>query len=97
MTGDDVIRTDEEEEEEGDIILVLSESSPSAAGSVAVSDDVQEVGSESKEDGILTPPRGAEEDSGDPDEDGDRKTQQVKPLVAKVSSQSINQLISADI
>lgn len=76
MTGDDVIRTDEEEEEEGDIILVLSESSPSAAGSVAVSDDVQEVGSESKEDGILTPPRGAEEDSGDPDEDGDRKTQQ---------------------
>lgn len=96
MTGDDVIRTDEEEEEEGDIILVLSESSPSAAGSVAVSDDVQEVGSESKQDGILTPPRGAEEDSGDPDEDGDRKTQ-VKPLVAKVSSQSINQLISADI
>ncbi|XP_013125941.3 LOW QUALITY PROTEIN: GON-4-like protein [Oreochromis niloticus] len=80
VTGDDVIRTDEEEEEEGDIILVLSESSPSAAGSVSVSDDVQEVGSESKEDGILTPPRGAEEDSGDPDEDGDRKTLLQQPL-----------------
>nr|XP_015828912.2 GON-4-like protein isoform X1 [Nothobranchius furzeri]XP_015828914.2 GON-4-like protein isoform X1 [Nothobranchius furzeri]XP_015828915.2 GON-4-like protein isoform X1 [Nothobranchius furzeri]XP_015828916.2 GON-4-like protein isoform X1 [Nothobranchius furzeri] len=76
--SDDVIRVSEEEvEEEGEVLLALSESSPSASGSVAQDDDLddpKEAESGSEQEVTLIPYKVAEDDEGDKFSDGSRSS-----------------------